>query len=157
MCVFMCMHVDSVCAFHVNLRIFIRVCVCVFFFCIHSPHAWFVCLHHALLLCVCASASANHNSPFRILTPSFHHIVSQSQLADESQVPAGLTRNSREREKKKKKERENLDTPSPCSLFPVLFPVAPLTPFKPSTCISDPRELFVSPKTSSNESGAAGF
>lgn len=153
MCVFMCMHVDSVCAFHVNLRIFIRVCVCVFFFA-YTAHMHDLC---ALLLCVCASASANHNSPFRILTPSFHHIVSQSQLADESQVPAGLTRNSREREKKKKKERENLDTPSPCSLFPVLFPVAPLTPFKPSTCISDARELFVSPKTSSNESGAAGF
>ena len=151
----MCVHVDSVCAFYVHFHM--CVCVCFFFFFAYTAHMHdFVCLHHALLLCVCASASANHNGPFRILTPSFHHIVSQSQLADESQVPAGLTQNSRER-KKKRKERENLDTPLPCSLFPVLFPEASRTPFKPSTHISDPRELFVSLKTSSNESRAAGF
>ena len=100
---FMCVHVDSVCAFYVNFH----MCVCVwFFFFAYTAHMHdFVCLHHALLLCVCASASANHNGPFRILTPSFHHIVSQSQLADESQVPAGLTQNSRERKKKEKKEK----------------------------------------------------
>lgn len=73
--------------FSISVYTYVHDCVCV---CL-SVHASF--MHPT----ICVSASANHNGHFMILAPSFHRAVSQSQPADESQVPAGLTLNRREK------------------------------------------------------------
>lgn len=79
----------KMCARRVNFSIsvyrYVHDCVCL------SVHASF--MHPT----ICVPASANHNGHFMILAPSFHRAVSQSQPADESQVPAGLTLNRREK------------------------------------------------------------
>lgn len=95
-CSCVCMHTS----FYIK-RSLLCVCMCKAK-CVHFMLMWtfpyvHLCAHTCMT--VCASMSANRSSPVRILTPSFHRIVSQSQAADGFQVPAGLTRNSRERKR----------------------------------------------------------
>lgn len=121
LCVFfLCVRTLCHCAFYVFLCVFVHIhvhvytlCAAKHFMCVCVSLCVFACTcacpHHALLVCVCvcAPASANQDDFFRILTPSFHHILSQSQAADESQVPAGLTWN---RQTERGREREKILT-----------------------------------------------
>lgn len=94
----------SCCTFWVNSH----TCI----FCMHEGVCGGECVC-VFILCGLLRELANHDSYFGILTASFHHTVSQSLAAAESQVPSGSTLSIR--------EKCNLHTPSTC-LFLFLFP-----------------------------------